>query len=145
MLLGLTGFAISQPLLSVLGDDPTTLALHDIEGLSLLLFALLVAVVPPVVLWALVTGVGMINRPAGRALYLLAVTGLVACFVVQVLKSAGLERPLVLAVISLAAGVAFARHPHPPRRRSPPGRPTPRSSPCSRSRSSPSPRPRPRC
>ncbi len=26
----------------------------------------------------------------------------------QVLKSAGLERPLVLAVISLAAGVAFA-------------------------------------
>ena len=32
MLAGLTGFAISQPLLSVLGDDPTTLAFHGVRG-----------------------------------------------------------------------------------------------------------------
>lgn len=105
---GLTGFAISQPLLSVFGDDPTTLAFHGVEGSSLVLFAVLVAVVPPVSLWALVTGVGWVDRRAGRALHLLAVAGLAACFVVQVLKSAGLEQSTALAATAIAAGVAFA-------------------------------------
>ena len=39
VLAGLTGFAISQPLLSVLGDNPTTLALHGIEGIELVALA----------------------------------------------------------------------------------------------------------
>jgi hypothetical protein len=50
VLAGLTGFAISQPLLSILGDNPTTLAFHGVEGWALVSFAALIALGPPLVL-----------------------------------------------------------------------------------------------
>jgi hypothetical protein len=108
VLAGLTGFAIGQPLLSVLGDDPTTLAHHGVEGASLVLFAVGVALVPPLVLWAVVSLVTAVDQRVGGAVYLLVVAGLVACFMVQVAKSAGFERAGVLALVAAAAGIGFA-------------------------------------
>ena len=108
IIVGLTGFAISQPLLSVLGDAPTTLAFHGVDGGSLLLVAICIALVPPLCLWALVSVVGLTHPRAGRVLHLLIVATLVGCFAVQVAKAAGLDQAAAIAVVASAAGIAFA-------------------------------------
>jgi len=104
---GLTGFAISQPLLSILGDDPATLAFHGVQGGELIIIAGLIALVPPLVLWGAVTIAAIVDRRAGRILHLAAVAALVGLFAVQLAKSAGLEQP-VLAAAAAAAGLTFS-------------------------------------
>ena len=103
---GLTGFAISQPVLSVLGDDVATLALHGVDGIELVLFALLVAAVPPILIC-----VGLwlsTRRPRlGRLLRDVALGSLVALFSVQLAKQVGIETGWVQLVLAIGAGVAF--------------------------------------
>jgi hypothetical protein len=105
---GLTGFAISQPLLSVLGDNPTTLAFHGVEGWELVGFAALIALGPPVLLWCVVRATSWLSLTAGRAVLLLLVGALVALTTVQVAKAVGLEQRGLLVALSVAVGIAFA-------------------------------------
>jgi hypothetical protein len=59
---GLTRFAISQSLLSILGDDPATLAFYGVEGTEVILLAALIALLPPVVLGGAVTATSLAGR-----------------------------------------------------------------------------------
>ncbi|MET0880067.1 MAG: hypothetical protein ABWZ14_00850, partial [Acidimicrobiales bacterium] len=52
-LLALTGLAITQPVLDVLGNSPETFVFRGVDGAELVVFALLVALVPGLALWAL--------------------------------------------------------------------------------------------
>ena len=112
MLLGLTGFAISQPLLSILGDAPTELAFFGLDGTDLVRLACLIAFVPPLVLWGITRLAALIpGRPDHRLdrwLHLAMVGGLVGLVAIQVAKSAGVEQRAVLAALALAAGAGFA-------------------------------------
>ena len=105
---GLSGFAISQPVLSVLGDHPTLFTSSGVDGVTLVVFVLAVAFVPPLVLW----GIGCLARTLddgfGQAVHLVTVGLLVALTTVQVAKRAGLEQSVALAVLSIAAGAAFS-------------------------------------
>ena len=105
VLLGLTGFAISQPLLGLLGDAPTVLARHGIEGRELVVLSVLVAFVPPLVVWIATALAGVLHLD--RPLHLLAVGGLVGAFVVQVAKSLGLESPVGLLLTAAVAAAGF--------------------------------------
>ncbi len=108
VLAGLTGFAISQPLLSILGDSPTILAFYGIEGPQLVALAALLAFGPPLVLWCITRAAALTGRRSDRALHLLTVGGLMALLTVQVAKGAGLHQPLVVLLAAFVAGVAFA-------------------------------------
>jgi hypothetical protein len=108
IIFGLTGFAISQPLLSVLGDDPVTLAYHGVSGGQLVLLCVLIALLPPVVLCAVQAVAHRGSPRLGRAAYLVTTAGLVGCFVIQVAKELGLDQGLVIVALAVAAGCAFA-------------------------------------
>jgi hypothetical protein len=106
-LLGLTGFAISQPLLSATGDSPTLFVFTDVDGLSLVGFALVVAFVPPLVLWLVVVGVGLVDRRAGDVTFMALAVVLAGCAIVQLLRSLGLDAQVVAVALSVAAAVGF--------------------------------------
>ena len=116
VLAGLTGFAISQPMLSILGEAPTVLSRHGIEGASLVALACVIAIVPPAVLWLVTRLAAAARGHADRVLHLLIVGALVGLFTVQIAKSAGLDGAIVLvAVATMVAGafvVAYVRSPH---------------------------------
>jgi hypothetical protein len=106
-LLGLTGFAISQPLLSTTGENPTLFVFTDVEGLGLVAYALAVALVPPLVLWLVVVLLGLVDRRAGDVVFLALAVVLAGCTVAQLLWSLDVSAELVVALVSLAAAAGF--------------------------------------
>lgn len=107
-ILGLTGFAVSQPVLAVAGENPSLFAFAGVEGTGVVTFAVMVALVPPLVVWGLVEAVGLVRRSAGFAAFLGAAGILFAIAVAQWVRLAGLDARVVGTVLALAAGVGFA-------------------------------------
>jgi hypothetical protein len=107
VLLGLTGFAISQPMLSLLGDNPTAFTFYGVEGLSLVAFALIVALVPPLVLWALGLAVTAIDARAGRIVHLALVAVLTGLTVIQIVKALDVETEVIVVAAAVAGAVAL--------------------------------------
>ena len=54
---GLSGLALAQPVLELLGENPTALQFRGLEGSRIALFAAALVVVPPLVLWLVGRGV----------------------------------------------------------------------------------------
>jgi hypothetical protein len=106
-LLGLTGFAISQPLLAVAADNPSMFTFAGVRGWSLLALVLVIAVVPPLVLWVGVVAIGSLHRRAGDVVFLASAAALVALVTVQWVKLAGIERRTLVAASALVAAGAF--------------------------------------
>lgn len=104
VLLGLTGFAISQPMLALLGDDPTVFTFHGVEGPLLVLLAIGLALLPPLVLWGLTLGITAIDRRAGWIAHLATVALLVGLTAVQVAKALG-AGPVVALIASVLAAL----------------------------------------
>lgn len=113
-LLVLWSFAAAQPLLDVTGRSPETFVFYRVDGLQVVAFALIVLLVPPVVLWLVVTGVAALSRTAGRLAHALVAGTLIALIVIQAGKQLpGLRGPalvLVAVVVAVAALVLFARN-----------------------------------
>ena len=107
MLLGLTGFAVSQPLLAVAGEDPSLFTFAGVRGWGVVVFALAVALLPPLVLWAAVVAVGLVDRRAGDIAFVTLAGLLIGATAIQWVKSAGLERGWALGVIGLLAATGF--------------------------------------
>ncbi len=106
VMLGLTGFAISQPLLEVLGSEPTFFAFRNIEGWDLVWFALAVALVPPLVLWLATLAVTALSRTAGLNVLVAFVIFLAALTAIQLVKSIGSFSPLIVGILAAAIGIA---------------------------------------
>lgn len=114
VLLGLTGFAISQPLLAVLGDNPATLSQAHVEGRWLIVVGLVIALAPPLALWGLCSVTWRISRRAGDILFLLLVGALAAMAITQFAKSRGITSPSGLLTVAIGtlvlAPVAYRRY-----------------------------------
>ncbi len=108
MLLGLSGFAVSQPLLALAGEDPTLFTFAGVRGGGIVVFALVVALVPPLALWAFTVVVGAVNGKAGDVAFVVFASSLVGATVIQWVKSAGVENGLVLGVVGFGAVAGFA-------------------------------------
>jgi hypothetical protein len=106
-MLGLTGFAISQPLLSVAGENPELFTFNNVDGPALAVYALAVALVPPLMLWGLVVLVGLANRRAGDLLFIALAVVLAGLTIVQVLKAVRVSNAVLLAIVASLAAVAF--------------------------------------
>lgn len=107
-LLGLTGFAIAQPLLSIAGENPSMFAFAGVRGAGLVAFALLVAVLPALVGWAVVVAVGAVRRRAGDVTFLVFAGLLAGLAVVQPIRAAGVDQRWLALAIVVLAGAGFA-------------------------------------
>jgi hypothetical protein len=107
-LVALSGFAIAQPVLDVLGRNPELIAFRGAGGLDLWAVGLLFVVVPPLVLWLVELVVGLVVPVARRPLHLAFVALLAAGLGAQVgARVVGLDGVL-LSLTALLVGAAVA-------------------------------------
>ncbi|MDW3221192.1 MAG: sulfatase-like hydrolase/transferase [Acidimicrobiales bacterium] len=83
-LLAATALAITQPLLSLLGDNPTFFTAHGSSPAEIVWFALVVALGPSLVLAGVVAGAAAIGTTAGRRIHLIVMGALAFVFLIQV-------------------------------------------------------------
>jgi Sulfatase len=95
----LSAFALAQPLLDILGKNPEFFTARRSSSSEIVLFALFLVFVPPAVLLAVELLVRLASRPAGEAVHLVFVAGLVAVVVLHALTNrASLSGALPLVV-----------------------------------------------
>jgi hypothetical protein len=109
-LFALYALAVAQPLLGLLGDNAEFFVSRRSGGSEVVVFALVVAFVPPLVVAGLVELAGRVDARAGRALMLVAVGVLVAVLAIQLLKKPGDwgTVPMTAAAVLVGAGAAVA-------------------------------------
>lgn len=108
VLLGLSGFALSQPMLTLLGDNPLVFTTHDIEGARLLWFVVGMTFLPPLTLWMIGLGATLIHPRVGRVVHLATVAGLTWLTAVQLVKGSDVTGPLLVGTLAAAAAVGLA-------------------------------------
>lgn len=87
-LAALTGLALVQPMLDVLGRSPETFVFRRVDGADLVVFAFVVAVGPAVVLWLVGLLSGLFGARVRRPVHLSELAVLLAIAVLVGLKSA---------------------------------------------------------
>jgi hypothetical protein len=107
VLLGLWGFACTQPILSVLGDEPSFFIFRQTSRIAAILFAVGLAVGPPLVLVGINALVDRIDRRFGRAVHLAMVGGLAALAFHVILRRIGLVNAVASVLVALGLGLAF--------------------------------------
>jgi Sulfatase len=104
-LAGLCGLAVTQPLLDIIGRSPDVLLLERVGTVDMVLLAAAVALLPPVLLWA----VGAVGGLAGwgwrQAAHVAVVAVLLVALAVQVGKHVTTVRGLPLAAAAAVAGL----------------------------------------
>ena len=105
-LLVLCGFVVAQPLFDVAGRSPELFLFRRATGPDILALAALVAVGPPLVLWAAEALVGLAGRRPRRLAHLGVVAGLLVLLAIQVTKHLTGVRGVPLVGLGVAAGVA---------------------------------------
>jgi hypothetical protein len=111
----LVGVGVAQPLYDLLGRNPSFFVAHSATAIDLVVFAAIVSVALPVVLWSLQAFVTRLFAKLGSAVYLVVVAALFAIIaVVPVKRLFSTAGPSVVAValaIGLAATLAYTRFP----------------------------------
>jgi hypothetical protein len=105
-LLALTGFAVAQPVFDVTGRSPDFFLFRRPSTTALWLLLLVVALVPPLLLWVSEVLVGLVSKTAERVLHLVYAAGLLTTIAVQVGKHSG-HYGRKMAAVALLAGIAF--------------------------------------
>ena len=112
-LLVLATLAISQPLLSILGENPTFFTAHSSSPGQIVAFAILVALAPALVLSAVMLAGHARSERVGRHIFRGAMAALTFLFVIQVVDVIGGPALLVIAIaIASTYGLmaVYARH-----------------------------------
>jgi hypothetical protein len=106
-ILALWGFAIAQPLLDLFGRNPTQFVFHNADTADIVVFAFVVAFVPPAILWAIEAVAGRIVPRFRAVLHLTILALLVAAFVMQAARGLITRAPLVVVAVAAAAGAVW--------------------------------------
>ena len=69
---------MAQPVLDVIGESPETVIFRQVDGPALVVFALVVALLPPVLLWTLEQAAALVGPGTRRAAHIVWVAGLLA-------------------------------------------------------------------
>jgi len=109
----LTGFAVAQPLLDVIGRSPDFLLFRQADSRDIALLAVTITFLPAAVLCGLELLSGLAGRRAQQAVHLVLVTGLLGLLGLEVAKKlTPLQGPVLVAVgvlVGLGAGLLYAR------------------------------------
>jgi hypothetical protein len=104
----LSGFALAEPLLDILGKNPEFFSVRRSTSTQIVLFALAVTLVPPLALLAVELLVRVIHRAASDVLHLVFVAGLVAVIALHALTNDSSLSGAGAVVLAAAAGVLGA-------------------------------------
>lgn len=107
-LLALTGLAVTQPVLDVLGDSPETFVFRDVDGGQIVVFALLLAVGPALVVWSVGLLSGLLGERVRRGVQVASVGVLAGTAVLVALRLADVARGGAVLVLAVGAGVVAA-------------------------------------
>jgi sulfatase-like protein len=109
----LSGFALAQPLLDILGRNPEFFAIRRSTSSEIVLFALFLVLVPPAAFLAAELLVSLVNRRAASALHLVFVAGLVAVVVMHALANgsalSGVGALVVAAVVGALGALLYSQ------------------------------------
>jgi hypothetical protein len=105
---GVAGFAVAQPLLSLLGEHPTYFVAHGTTGVDLLLFTTVVVTLPALLFIVPVLAVGLVSAEAGRMAAAVAIGILGSIALLRLLDSVAGFGWLPYASAALAGTVAVA-------------------------------------
>jgi Sulfatase len=107
-LFALTGLAVAQPLLDVLGRAPDFLLFHEADARDIVALAVTITLLPALLLWGLDLLAGLLGRRVQAAVHLLLVAGLLGLLGLQVAKKVTPLRGPALVVVGVltAAGAA---------------------------------------
>jgi hypothetical protein len=109
----LWALAVAQPLFDMIRKNPDFLAARGMRGVDVVLFALVTALVPPLLLGAVEAVAGLAAAGLRRGVHLVLVAVLVGLIAIQALKQAGASGTVALiapaSVIGIAAGLPYRR------------------------------------
>lgn len=108
-LAALTGLALVQPTLDVLGRSPETFVFRRVDGTELVVFAFVAALAPAFALWLVGLASGLFGARVRRVVHVVELAVLVGIAVLVGLKSADAVfggAALVLAAVAAGVGVA---------------------------------------
>ncbi|MET0881073.1 MAG: sulfatase, partial [Acidimicrobiales bacterium] len=111
-LLGLSGLAVAQPLLAVFGDAPDYFVFQGSSSRDIVVFAVVIVLAPPLVLWTLTQLIGWGSDRRRRIAQSSAVGLLVGLFALQIAVSADAALALALALAFAAGTGAALAHRH---------------------------------
>jgi hypothetical protein len=104
-LAALSGIAIAQPILDVMGRSPDFFIFRRATRSDIVAVAVFVAVAPAAALWVVEwLAAVLVGSRAWRRVHLAAIVGLGAVVAIQLLKAATPVRGVALAVLAVAAG-----------------------------------------
>lgn len=107
-LFGLTGLAVAQPVLDIYAKNPLELISRQVEGWSVIVFALVVVAVPALVLFAIEQLVALASSPAARRVHAVFLALLAGVFVLQLIPAGPvLGFVAILVALTVAVGVWF--------------------------------------
>jgi hypothetical protein len=106
-------FAVAQPLLDLLGDNPDFFVARENTRGDILILAFVLVLVPPLLLTAVEALAALASERARQAVHVLFISGLASVFALQVLKDSSDGTAVVLIPLAILAGVlvgwAYAR------------------------------------
>jgi hypothetical protein len=102
-LVGLCGLAVAQPILDIYAKNPLELISRQVEGWSLIVFALVVVAVPALLLFAIEQLVGMASARSAQRFHAVVLALLAGCFVLQLIPAGPVIGLVAVAVAALAA------------------------------------------
>lgn len=106
-LLAASGFALAEPLFSLLGENAGFFAVRGSTPVDIVLFALAVAFAVPAALLAVELLAGAVSERAGDTCHLAFLGAFGALFALQGLDRLGVDRTVLLVAGALAAGAAL--------------------------------------
>jgi hypothetical protein len=104
----LWALAVAQPLFDLIRQNPDLLAARGMRGLEVVLFAVVIALVPPLILVALEAASGLVAAGLRRGLHLVLVAILFGLIAIQALKHVGVSAAAALIVLAAVTGIAAA-------------------------------------
>lgn len=105
-LVALCGFAVTQPVLDVVGRSPEFFVFHRTETPEVLLWLAIVMVAPPLVLWGLVTATRFAGHRVRETAQIVLVALLFGVFAVEVGKRLLPVRGIALVALAVVAAAA---------------------------------------
>jgi hypothetical protein len=101
IVLGVSGLAVTQPMLDLVGSNAEFFVAGNYSTTQIVTFALLIALLPPLVGILVVVSAAFVDRRAGSAA-LAGVTGVFAAgLVLAVLRSLGVDAPWLVAAVAI--------------------------------------------
>jgi sulfatase-like protein len=104
----LWALAVAQPLFDLIRKNPDFLAARGMRGVEVVLFAVVTALAPPLILVAVEAASGLAAAALRRGIHLAFVAILVALIAIQALKQAGASGTAALIVLAAVIGIAAA-------------------------------------